>query len=140
MLVHDPEEPKKQEGSRKELMVHVESTKAQKKYKLLEERLKTIEGNNALKGMGAIELTLVPDLVFRPKFKAPEFEKFNGSKCLVIHLTMYCQKMIGYTNNYKLLTHCFQDSLTRSTAKWYMQLSRNHILSWNDLANAFLAQ
>ena len=50
MLVHDPEEPKKQKGSRKGLVVHVESTKAQQKYKLLEERLKAIEGLNASKG------------------------------------------------------------------------------------------
>ena len=59
-------------------MVHVESTKTQKKYKLLEERLKAIERLNASKGMGAVELTLVPDLVLPPKFKTPEFEKFNG--------------------------------------------------------------
>ena len=35
MLVHDPEEPKEQERSEKELVVHVESTEAQQKYKLL---------------------------------------------------------------------------------------------------------
>ena len=57
MLVHDPEEPKEQEGSGKELVVKVESTKAQQKYKLLEEKLKGIEGLNASKGMGAAELT-----------------------------------------------------------------------------------
>ena len=65
MLVHDPEEPKEQKGSGKELVVHVESTEAQQKYKLLEERLKAIEGLNASKGIGAVELTLV----LPPKFK-----------------------------------------------------------------------
>ena len=129
MLVHDPEESKEQEGSGKDLVVHVEGTKAQQKYKLLEERLKAIEGLNTLNGMDATELTLVPDLVLPPKFKAPEFEKFNGSTCPVAHLTMYCRKMTGYTNNDKLLIHCFQDSLIGTTAKWYMQLSRNHIRS-----------
>ena len=49
-------------------------------------------------------------------------------------------KMIGYTNNDKLLIHCFQDSLIGAAARWYMQLSRSHIRSWDDLANAFLAQ
>ena len=58
-------------------MVHVESREAQKKYNLLEERLKAIEGLNASKGMGATELTLIPDLVLPHKFKTPEFEKFN---------------------------------------------------------------
>ena len=71
MLVQDPKEPKEQERSGKGLVVHVESTEAQQKYKLLEERLKAIEGLNASKGMGATELTLVLDLVLPPKFKTP---------------------------------------------------------------------
>ena len=53
---------------------------------------------------------------------------------------MYCRKMTGYTNNDKLLIHCFQDSLIGAAVRWYMQLSRDHIRSWDDLANAFLAQ
>ena len=110
-------------------MVHVESTKAQQKYKLLEERLKAIEGLNASKGMGAVELTLVLDLVLPPKFKTLEFKKFNGGTCPMAHLTMYCWKMTGYTNNDKLLIHCFQDSLIGTAARWYMQLSRSHIRS-----------
>ena len=93
MLVYDPKEPKEQERSRKGLMVHIESTKAQQKYKLLEERLKAIEGLNPSKGMGAAELTLVPDLVLPPKFKTQKFENFNGGTCPVAYLTMYCQKM-----------------------------------------------
>ena len=90
--------------------------------------------------MGAAELTLVPDLVLPHKFKTPKFEKFNGGTCPTAHLTMYCRKMTGYTNNDKLLIHCFQDSLIGAAARWYIQLSRSHIRSWDDLANAFLAQ
>ena len=93
MLVHDLEEPKEQDGSGKELVVHVESTKTQQKYELLEERLKAIEGLNASKGMGVSELTLVPDLVLPPIFKTQKFEKFNGDTCPVTHLTMYYRKM-----------------------------------------------
>ena len=91
--------------------------------------MKAIEGLNASKEMGAAELTLVPDLVLLPKFKTSEFEKFNGDTCPVAHLTMYCRKMIEYTNNDKLLIHCFQDSLIGTAARWYMQLSRSHIRS-----------
>ena len=91
--------------------------------------MKVIEGLNVLKGMGATELTLVLDLVLPPKFKTPKFEKFNGGTCPMGHLTMYYRKMTGYTNNDKLLIHCFQDSLIGTTARWYMQLSRSHIRS-----------
>ena len=52
-------------------MVQAESTEAQQKYKLLEERFEAIEGLNASKGMGAAELTLVPELVLPHKFKTP---------------------------------------------------------------------
>ena len=32
------------------------------------------------------------------------------------------------------------NSLIGTAARWYMQLSRSHIRSWDDFANAFLAQ
>ena len=48
--------------------------------------------------------------------------------------------MTGYTNNDKLLIHCFQDSLTGSATRWYNQLSRDQIKAWTDMAKAFLIQ
>ena len=48
--------------------------------------------------------------------------------------------MTGYTDNDKLLIHCFQDSLTGLAVRWYIQFSRDNIHSWNDLATVFLAQ
>ena len=53
---------------------------------------------------------------------------------------MYNRKMVGYTNNEKLLILYFQDSLSRFAARWYVQLSRHHIQSWEDLAKVFLAR
>ena len=53
---------------------------------------------------------------------------------------MYYRKMVGHTNNDKLLIYAFQDSLTGSIARWYVQLDKNHIQTWKDLARAFLAQ
>ena len=89
MFVHDPE-PKEQKEVGKELVVHAANKKAQKMYKLSEERLKAIKGLNKKKGMGAAEFTLVLNLVFPPKFKTLEFEKYNGRTCPVAHLTTYC--------------------------------------------------
>ena len=88
----------------------------------------------------ANKMSPVLDLVLPPKFKVPTFDKYDGTKCPSAHLYMYCWKMTGHTNNDKLLIHCFQDSLTRSTTRWYNQLSRDHICSWVDLAKAFLIQ
>ena len=110
------------------------------KYRSLEERLKAIEGTEVFSALGAKELSLVPDLILPPKFKVPDFEKYDGTRCPKAHLIMFCRKMTGYVNEDKLLIHCFQDSLTGSALRWYNQLSREKIRSWKDLASAFCEQ
>ena len=47
---------------------------------VIKERLKAIEGNSSIKGMDAIELSLVLDIVIHHKFKMPDFVKYvDGS-------------------------------------------------------------
>ena len=87
----------------------------QDKYELLKERLKAIEGIN-MGGIDASELSLVHGLIIPPKFKTPDFEKYDDTKCPATHLTMYYRKMAVHTNNDKLLIYCFQDSLTGTAA------------------------
>ena len=48
--------------------------------------------------------------------------------------------MTSHTSNDKLLIHCFQDNLTGSATRWCIQLSRDQIRLWTDLAKAFLVQ
>ena len=108
MIVPNLYDPKKWEKLKQE-----ESSNKQQKYNLLKERLKAIEGINILDGMDAAELSLVQDLVILSKFKILDFEKYDGTKCLVAHLIMYCRKMAMHIDNDKLLIHYFQDSLIR---------------------------
>ncbi|KAA3485492.1 227 kDa spindle and centromere-associated protein-like protein [Gossypium australe] len=108
--------------------------------KWLEEKFKEIETADHRYGVDAKDLSLVPDLVLPPKFKIPDFEKYNGTSCPEAHITIFCRRMAGYVNNDQLLIHCFQDSLAGAAAKWYNQLSRTQIKSWKDLAQAFLKQ
>ena len=110
----------------------------QKRYNLLEERIRVIEGRKEL--CDPKEYCLVPDVVIPPKFKVPEFEKYDGSKCPKTHLATYCHKMIGYAHDEKLLIHIFQDSLTGAAISWYLKLKKGQILTWRDLSRAFLEQ
>ncbi|KAK5773333.1 hypothetical protein PVK06_049639 [Gossypium arboreum] len=110
------------------------------RYRWLEEKLKAMENVDFYCGIDAKDLSFVPDLVLPPKFKIPEFEKYNGTSCPEAHITMFCRRMTGYINNDQLLIHCFQDSLIGSAVKWYNQLSRVKIHSWTDLAQAFMKQ
>ena len=66
-----------------------------------------VEGSDVYGLVDASKMSLVLDLVLLPKFKVPTFDKYDGTKCPSAHLYMYCQKMIGHTNNDKLLVHCF---------------------------------
>ena len=90
--------------------------------------------------MDAVELYLLPDVVIPYKFKAPKFEKFNGSACPMNYLTSYCRKMALYAHDDKLLIHYFQDSLIGATSRWYTKLDHNKGRWWKDLFGAFLNQ
>ena len=87
--------------------MQLESNEIKQKVNLIEERLKAIEGNSSIKGMDAIELSLVPDMVIPYKFKMHDFVKYNESSCLRAYMTMFYRKMAAYTRNDKLLIHCF---------------------------------
>ena len=140
ITIPDLDNPKEQEKIRKESSEQSENNEAQRKLELIEERLKAIERSDVYGMVDAYKMSLIPDLVLPPKFKMPNFDKYDGTKCPSAHLYMYCKKMTGYTSNDKLLMHCFQDSLSGSTTRWYNFLSRDQIKSWSDLTKAFLVQ
>lgn len=53
--------------------VTIKETKAEDKYKILEERMGVIEGFNIF-GVDVVGMCLVPNMVIPPKFKTLEFE------------------------------------------------------------------
>ena len=138
ITVSDLDNPKEQEKLIRESSEQSESNEAQRKFELIKERLKAVEGSDVYGLVDSRTMSLVPDLVLPPKFKVPTFDKYDGTKCPSAHLYMYYRKMIGYTSNDKLLIHCFQDSLTESVTRWYNLLSRDQIRVWSDMAKAFL--
>jgi hypothetical protein len=111
----------------------------QDKYNEMQKEMRALRGKDMF-GQNAQELCLVHNVVVPHKFKVPDFEKYKGSTCPKAHLVMYARKMSTQTDNDKLLIHCFQDSLTGAALRWYMDLDRTSIRSFNDLANAFIQQ
>ncbi|KAL4383642.1 hypothetical protein GQ457_15G011340 [Hibiscus cannabinus] len=105
-----------------------------------EEILQTRGETEGSFGLNAKDLILVPNLEIPPKFKMPEFEKFDGNTCPMAHITMFCRKMTGFIDNEGLLIHCFQDSLAGPAMRWYNQLTRDQVKSWKDLARSFTDQ
>ncbi|GAU45925.1 hypothetical protein TSUD_374230 [Trifolium subterraneum] len=109
------------------------------KYDEMQKEMRALRGKDLL-GQDTHELCLVPDVVVPHKFKVPDFEKYKGSTCPKAHLIMYARKMSTQSSNDKLLIHYFQDSLTGAALRWYMDLDRANVSSFNDLASAFIRQ
>ncbi|XP_021299543.1 uncharacterized protein LOC110428148 [Herrania umbratica] len=112
----------------------------QQKHDFLDECLKAIKGMDIYGSIDAIDLCLVPDVIIPPMFRVPDFEKYDRTKCLKAYIAMYCQNMVAHAHDKKLLIYYFQNTLTKSVARWYVQLNGNHISSWKDLVRAFIVQ
>lgn len=57
--------------------------------------------------INALEVSLLPRLVIPSKFKVLDFEKYDRTKCSMVHVTMYRRKMVAQTHDDKLLIHYF---------------------------------
>ncbi|XP_039063421.1 uncharacterized protein LOC120208145 [Hibiscus syriacus] len=102
------------------------------RMKDIEEMVKSKEMVNAFYGSDARDLSLVPDLILPPKFKAPDFEKYNGSTCPSAHLIMFCMRMTGYTENDKLLIHWWT---LQNMEKRHNETFRQYAQRWHDVAS-----
>ncbi|KAE8693411.1 hypothetical protein F3Y22_tig00110812pilonHSYRG00041 [Hibiscus syriacus] len=67
------------------------SKKMEEKIKQLEDQIKVVKGDHDYHRVDVAELSLVPDLVIPPKFKSPEFKKFDENSCPSAHITMLCK-------------------------------------------------
>ena len=89
-MVPNLDDPRQQEKLRVEASDQCENNEAQRKFELIEERLKAVEGSDVYGLVDVRTMSLVPDLVLPPKFKVPIFDKYDGTKCPSAHLYMYC--------------------------------------------------
>jgi len=111
----------------------------QEEVKGMQREVRAICGKRQF-GKNAYDLCLVPNVVIPPKFKVPDFKKYNGNTCLEEHLVMYARKMSSQDDNDKILILYFQKSLTGDASKWYMGLNNANIKTFKDLSEAFVNQ
>uniref|UniRef100_A0A2N9FKS6 Integrase catalytic domain-containing protein n=1 Tax=Fagus sylvatica TaxID=28930 RepID=A0A2N9FKS6_FAGSY len=122
-----PPTPPKPEGKDSQLDSKIDS---------LEEKIRLIQGLNSFGNTDFSSMSWFPNMTVPPKFKAPEFEKYNGRGDPMIHLQMYCRKMAPYADNEPLLIQTFQDTLTGNAAEWYSQLKK--ISHWKEAGGYLL--
>jgi hypothetical protein len=72
-----PPTPPKPEGKDSQLDSKIDS---------LEEKIRLIQGLNSFRNTDFSSMSWFPNMTMPPKFKAPEFEKYNGRGDPMIHL------------------------------------------------------
>ncbi|XP_050910855.1 uncharacterized protein LOC127126039 [Lathyrus oleraceus] len=110
-----------------------------RKVDALAEKIRAMECQNSL-GFDVANMGLVEGLRIPHKFKAPTFDKYNGTSCPRTHVQAYYRKISAYTDDEKMWMYFFQDSLSGASLDWYMELKRDSIRCWRDLGEAFLRQ
>ncbi|XP_057956823.1 uncharacterized protein LOC131150232 [Malania oleifera] len=121
-------------------VVGISKTKIEYHCDELEKRLKAIEGTRTSNTTRPSDYCLVHNVVLPPKFKMPEFEKFDGTTYPQTHMRLFFKSIASYADNEKLMMYCFQSGLTRAAARWYVQQDRARICTWGDLADDFEEQ
>uniref|UniRef100_A0A2N9IB24 Uncharacterized protein n=1 Tax=Fagus sylvatica TaxID=28930 RepID=A0A2N9IB24_FAGSY len=66
-----------------------------------------------------------PNMTMPPKFKALEFEKYNGRGDPMIHLQMYCRKMAPYADNEPLLIQTFPRHPDRACSRMVLTVEES---------------
>ena len=111
----------------------------ERKVDALAEKIRAMECQNSL-GFDVTNMGLVDGLRIPYKFKAPSFDKYNGTSCPRTHVQAYYRKISAYTDDEKMWMYFFQDSLSGASLDWYMDLKKESVRSWRELGEAFLRQ
>ncbi|KAI5422499.1 hypothetical protein KIW84_045802 [Lathyrus oleraceus] len=111
-----------------------------KEIQLLAEKVRALESHATPGFVNMSNMGLVEGIVIPQKFKAPSFDKYNGSSCPETHLQAFVRKISAYTTDQKLRMYFFQDSLSGGSLEWYTKLKSADIKSWQDLGDAFFKQ
>ncbi|KAI5405762.1 hypothetical protein KIW84_052504 [Lathyrus oleraceus] len=82
-----------------------------RKVEALAEKIRAMESQNSL-GFDVTNMGLVEGLRIPHKFKAPSFDKYNGTSCPRTHVQAYYRKISAYTDDEKMWMYFFQDSLS----------------------------
>jgi hypothetical protein len=75
-----------------------------------------------------------------PRYTTPGFEMYNGRTDPVAHIGHYHQKMALSRKNDALMCKLFPSSLGEVALRWFNQIDRGTISSWDQMAEAFVGR
>lgn len=83
-------------------------TRLDSKMESLEEKVRGLQGIDAYGNTSFANLCFFPNLEPPPKYKTPDFVKYNGTGGPMTHLKIYCGEMSLWGQNEKFLMQQFQ--------------------------------
>uniref|UniRef100_A0A2N9FR62 Uncharacterized protein n=1 Tax=Fagus sylvatica TaxID=28930 RepID=A0A2N9FR62_FAGSY len=75
-----------------------------------------------------------------PRYTAPAFEMYNGRTDPIAHIGHYHQRMALSLRNDALMCKLFPSSLGEVALRWFNQIDRGTISSWDQMAEAFVGK
>lgn len=100
----------------------------------LREELKKVKesGDHGLNMKG---LTIFPE-----KSKMPEIYKYDETRCPKTHLQLFFSNVGSMGLTQKQMAQIFPRTLSGAAGRWFTQIEKSTLKSWDDIANAFLKQ
>ncbi|XP_077219611.1 uncharacterized protein LOC143853760 [Tasmannia lanceolata] len=109
------------------------------KFELLLQEVKDIK-NRESSNFNPDDLTLFPNVRLPPNFQIPDFDKYNGTGCPTAHLRMFIIRLQSQGLNSEQMAQLFPISLTDTARKWYLNLDKTKVRTWNEITEQFIKQ
>ena len=90
-------------------------------------------------GIDMEKLCLFPDAKLPDKFKPIDWDKFDGSGDPKAHLQTYVGTLSMYDVEKNSMAQMFQQTLTGSALRWFLNLDNSKKKTWEDIGAAFVA-
>ncbi|XP_077248446.1 uncharacterized protein LOC143888046 [Tasmannia lanceolata] len=86
------------------------------------------------------EFSLFPSVTLPPKFRMPNFDKYDGTGCPWSHLRSFISNLEGYGLSPEQIAKVFPMSLTGVAKKWFHHLKPKELRTLDEIANTFVEQ
>ncbi|XP_077219730.1 uncharacterized protein LOC143853922 [Tasmannia lanceolata] len=86
------------------------------------------------------DFSLFPGVTLPPKFRMPDFDKYDGTRCPWSHLRSFISNLEGYGLSPEQIAKVFPMSLTGVAKKWFLHLKSEELGTLDEIANKFVEQ
>ncbi|XP_077239806.1 uncharacterized protein LOC143880715 [Tasmannia lanceolata] len=92
------------------------------------------------KGFDISEFLISPGAIFLPKFKAPDYDKYDGTGCPRNHVMWFMTLSQKHGLNREQMAQLFPMSLTGVAKRWFLRLKPEEVRTLEEISNMFVEQ